>query len=1200
MQEDSLVLDWDLTLAFRRGKHESFRVRIPADYLVVSISGENVRGWENFESDSPNEALIDVELLHAAQETERFNISLMRTADFENAKDTTVTTPNVGVVGAAMHHGRVTLQNSPRLDIKTTDVANASMTDLPETQNRSDTGKNLSDNPFGLKTYRSYRFTTENYRLPLAVNLLQVQPTCTMRSIVKLAPYELKLESNYQLYSPIQSESRFSERLLLPLGMQLDSVTSELPIEWSTKPLESGETELTVIWPVIPNSRHVQFNIRGTVMRVEDKQADLCVILPQDSQSVRHEFVIQSDPAFDVALHEKNNLSERAQMSLHWIVEAQRPFCRKELFATTNNNGQNVPSAKLSLIPREPVISSESITNVQVNSRSIEETILLDFNIQNAGIRSVEFELPKSMADAKINAPLLQRKEIVADENGDSVRVTLRLQDEIMNEFRVLIRSNHELVSGKTYRTTIPKIKTGNVLNQFIVLENAGSLDELKVDETKLVGMQRISRQNKEWNNLAAILGDGATDAYLVSDQTKPQLAFNMVRRETVKMSGARIGLAETRVVLGENGDYLAEQIYRIDNKTEQFLDLKLPKGAELWTVRILTNQEWEAKQSGAAGDFGQPVKPTKLPKTDASGKVSDMPSGVRIPIIKTEVGDLDYVVRIVYAGKCGPIRWASKLDIPFIEVLNIPVGASYARLHLPEDYKFRFDGTMTQSDQGAVAKTISEYDKQVNAKLQQAAQTGNPYEQARALSNLSLKGMLPEMPLSSSRPVYDQRGARSYTVTPPVYETQTGQMMGRRPGYEMQNDSEPFFLSNDVQLEQRFAEQSNRRSQNVVVQSDSNWKVEHAPSTAVVTDESGQAFNRQWLGKNNLENPLNNDKKAESAYNQPAPASQVASGVERSEERLPEVRFAAPQVNESRSSRVNADNRGVQQAPVMALQGQERLKDSGLASKLSNSQMPVPQTTQPSRPASQAEMSTMGGKPQQQAPADNLALYQRRLAAQNADSNLTVNGANVIPMETPVPSGFGGGMTSAGENYGGRGSYGGVGGMAGQGGGYGGGPGGMSGGQAAGRSAASSSGVVVGDAFSNSVKNSSHLAGLNPYREETQHISGEIAVYASPLTDPQGMAACKPVSGGTTVMGAFDSKVMSTTMAVKAASLDIEIPNTGTVYFFTAPQAENRLSLSGVSASTSQRTKDFGYVAGMLAVCGLVGFLVVRRKRSS
>ena len=73
----------------------------------------------------------------------------------------------------------------------------------------------------------------------------------------------------------------------------------------------------------------------------------------------------------------------------------------------------------------------------------------------------------------------------------------------------------------------------------------------------------------------------------------------------------------------------------------------------------------------------------------------------------------------------------------------------------------------------------------------------------------------------------------------------------------------------------------------------------------------------------------------------------------------------------------------------------------------------------------------------------------------------------------------------------------------------------------------------------------------------------------------------------------------MTATMATKYASLDIEIPQTGTVYLFTAPQAENRLSVSGISNAASQRVRDLGYVTLLLAVCTGIGFVVMRRKKS-
>ena len=1292
VQEDALVLDWDLTLAFRRGKHESCRVRIPADYLVVSITGENVRGWENIASDSPDDTVIEIELLHAAQEVERFGIVLMRKADFADAKDVAVTTPQVAVMGAAMHHGRITLQNSPRLDVKTGAMANASMTDLPtdmsDVQNVNPTArKTLSDNPLGLKPYRAYRFTTENYLLPLVVNAIQDLPHISIDNVVKLSTHEVILESHCHLviFSLQKRDDQYFQRLTLPPGLRLLSVTSEFPIEWSSKSLNSDETELTVLWTAIP-ANGITFTVRATATREPDGETDLPVITPQFQGHVSQYYVILTDPAFDVGVDEWENCTYLPNDPVpHWVLPEQRSMRRKQFslsapydFDTVNP----IPSFRMTLIPREPVITSESITNVQVNSRSVEEMILLDFNIENAGVRAVQFELPKSMADAKIDAPLLQRKEIVESENGETVTVTLHLQDEIMNEFRVLIRNNRELVSGKSYPATIPNILTGTVLNQYVVLENAGSLDELQVDSETLAGMRKISRQNREWANLAEILGGNATEAWLVAEKSSPKLSFLMVRRETVRMSGARIGLAETRVVLGENGDYLAEQIYRIDNKTEQFLDLKLPAGSQLWAVRLLTNQEWAAKQSGASGDFGVPVKPAQRAESrEQSGgndfgrsignenhsALSTLNSAlVRIPIIKTEVGDLDYVVRVVYAGNCGAIRWASQRDIPLIEVLNIPVGSACVRLHLPENYKYQFDGTMRQSDQAAVSRTVSEFEQQVIADLQRIAQTGSPFEQARAMNNLKVIGLQKE---ASGFRIQDSGSVSGF-----IPEVQTPKLNA---------------LHNTEHLSQRFESQSNTRGKNVVAQSASNWDVPEGrrASAASTSDASGQQFSNEWFASNSLANPksekiadVNSDKSKDKAQSeQQAGIAYQNSLFAPADKQLSDDASDRP-LPRTQSSRVSAAT-PQQQAQPQSLQSQQRLNDQNLASKLSGNQqmmvlpdldvvvidapsaaLPPPPALPPSSAAatsmtqqrimtqlpitSSRQARAPGELPAPQATGqslqqgitrgsaapsaenlDSLELYQQRLAVQNAnvpqlpqsqtqpqafysppanqpgsepaygvvgtmgyasgqedaDSNsaftafdlrsnvggrpagsdayrsgMTGND-NGLAMNGPgAMGGYGGGMDGSSAG-GGRSGYGG-GGMGGMGGGM-----GM---QSLGRPADNNNApmqMMVVPHIVNQEEDDTVLAG----------------------TGFSGFDG-KPVSG----------PMMTSTMAAKYSSLDIEIPQTGTVYLFTAPQAEIRLSVSGVATATSQRMRDLGSVTLLLAVGAGIGFVVMRRKK--
>ena len=59
-----------------------------------------------------------------------------------------------------------------------------------------------------------------------------------------------------------------------------------------------------------------------------------------------------------------------------------------------------------------------TVSNVLVTGRTIEETILLEFTIREAGIRELSFLLPESLKEARISAPLLRQKSVTPVEDA--------------------------------------------------------------------------------------------------------------------------------------------------------------------------------------------------------------------------------------------------------------------------------------------------------------------------------------------------------------------------------------------------------------------------------------------------------------------------------------------------------------------------------------------------------------------------------------------------------------------------------------------------------------------------------------------------------------------------------------------------------------------------------------------------------------
>ena len=139
--------------------------------------------------------------------------------------------------------------------------------------------------------------------------------------------------------------------------------------------------------------------------------------------------------------------------------------------------------------PATPEIVCDTITNVNVTDRDIKETIMLNYEIRNAGVRELTFLLPASMRDARISTPMLRRKTVepLDAKNAESpLRVRLELQGDAMNDLRVLVE-NDRLLKDETHVAPLPSFESADgraadfVRHQYVVLESTNS-DELVVD----------------------------------------------------------------------------------------------------------------------------------------------------------------------------------------------------------------------------------------------------------------------------------------------------------------------------------------------------------------------------------------------------------------------------------------------------------------------------------------------------------------------------------------------------------------------------------------------------------------------------------------------------------------------------------------------------------------------------------------------
>ncbi len=159
------------------------------------------------------------------------------------------------------------------------------------------------------------------------------------------------------------------------------------------------------------------------------------------------DIAVQADPAFNVQARDLRDCQEtELERVAAWLDPQLRAATRLALHYAGGGY-----AGKLRLTPRTPEVVCDTVTNVRVTDRAIEETIFLNYNIRNAGIHELTFLLPASMADARISTPMLRRKTIAPVDPkaaGSPLRVRLELQGDAMNDLRVLVENDRLLTPG--------------------------------------------------------------------------------------------------------------------------------------------------------------------------------------------------------------------------------------------------------------------------------------------------------------------------------------------------------------------------------------------------------------------------------------------------------------------------------------------------------------------------------------------------------------------------------------------------------------------------------------------------------------------------------------------------------------------------------------------------------------------------------
>jgi len=845
VREDALRLTWTGELSFGRGTRDQFEFSLPLGYSIEQVLSDNLRGWQT----KPDAArqLVNVTLLKPATGTEKITLVLSKRGRVGTGEFAAFDAPHVFVSGAALQQGEIMVRRSPRLELRT-ELATGLVRADSDGQLAAVVQAADAEDPsiLNLRPYQVYRFVTSGaaakFQLRLNASETAAATAAEVRSVLRIADRETTLETSIT-FKP-QGQPLYHAEVLLPAGFEIDQL---LPVEvnWSViKDRDSGRQKLSVH---LLDGRDSEFTLTllGHFARREKwEEVPAPVISVLNVERQQGEIVVLSDPDTDVqAANLKNAETGLLQQTYGWLKGEQQPLARVALKYREPDH-----SATFKLTRKTPRVTMRSVTNVKVTRRAIEETILLEYQIADAGIHEVQFLLPESFRTARILIPqeasLLQRKKITpATVNGQPlagwILVTLALQDDVAQRLGVIVEHDR-LLTDKPQEVAIPRSLTGMTAQRLVAIENVGR-DE--VVEVKRTGLEPITREQQAWQEMTRLLnptpqpGDDVfvTQAYVAASEQTPTLTFKTQQNQQVQTAQARVEFARTTLIVDEAGGYRAQVIFQVSNSTEQYLDIALPAGAKLWTAIVR----------------GQPVKPVE--------KTPPVAGEIRIPLIKTPAGSGDYSVSIRYAGSVGKLSSLRSIDFPLIRTQNINVEQSQVQLYLPDGFDWpHFGGTMTQvKSEAELEEGFQSYFQRKVAEAKLALQNDDLNTKLRAQANLS--GLLQTWQFNSaarSANNLKQTGLalRNYTELQQAQQEAEGQLQAEIN--DLQTNDNRYRL-NGAWMDQKVA-----RSKNVVTQLGNNFDAGTPDATKPAGQGQGElAYNPQFLKGNKLNTEESNEK---------------------------------------------------------------------------------------------------------------------------------------------------------------------------------------------------------------------------------------------------------------------------------------------------------------------------------------------------
>ena len=575
VQDQGLQLRSTIALNCRQGEVTELEVVVPADYVVQSVTGDDVAGWSVGHSDSVR--ILKLLFRRAVADETRVTLQLY-TAVLTGDARSSLSVPILAVRGAARDSGTVLLRSGSQFQVRSESLSGVTQVNPDDAPDP--TGDELSG-----RRMLAWRYT----RHPAAVT---VRVTRQAEAMQVSALHAVRLEEQRQLWTSqltvqITGAPRSRLELIVPKSFLALDVQAHGLSDWYLD--DSGNTaaggipaETRILSLQLDSARLgiVDISIQGQVDRdTEDGRLTMHVPQITDATEASSQLAVWLDAASENAGIEAGDWSVRPPAG---IDGRYRSLQDQPASAAFVSSAPRPGPVTVLLRQAVPTMIGESVTVTNVTETSVDLLLALNWRITRAASDTFVVDLPSPLA-AVLSFNLPDQRRLIREDRGNGrTRLTFQLQKTISDRLFLIGSGSLPLPAGGEIRADAPDFisacspaETLSGQAHFWVLVNqSGGLLQPAGDHQK----HEVETSQITISIPPELLQQAVTIQRLVPDTVDWTLRFPGQHQT----APAVVTLASHVTVLADDGSWRSRHQLQVRNESRQFLPVRIPEGSRL------------------------------------------------------------------------------------------------------------------------------------------------------------------------------------------------------------------------------------------------------------------------------------------------------------------------------------------------------------------------------------------------------------------------------------------------------------------------------------------------------------------------------------------------------------------------------------------------------------------------------------------